>query len=289
MSFEAFFFSILNDFINPADRLYWPVLIFSVFFVWFILILTGEKKPFSYMKEHLFNKKILFHPSSLFDLKMFFLNNFIKFICLSFFASFLLSSHSISVSFLSILRKNFGEIQPITQNLWVIRLSYTLFTFVLLDFLRFFQHYLMHRVPLLWKIHKVHHSAEVLTPLTLNRMHPFEMLISMTRNVFAIAISSALYVYLFQIPLYGYDILGVNLFGFLFNALGANFRHSHIWISFGFLEYIFISPAQHQIHHSKRPEHHNKNLGVCLSLWDLFFKSFIKTNKRMKLKFGIEK
>lgn len=288
MFFDAFFSAMLDDFINPSDRLYWPVLIFSVLLAWCFLLLKGQKKPFSYIRENLLNKRILFHPSSIFDLKLLFFNKFIRFITLSFFASFLISSYSMSVFFLSFLRENLGDIKPLTQSLWVSRFSYTLFTFVLLDFFAFFQHYLMHRVRILWKIHKTHHTAKVLTPLTLNRIHPIEMFISMIRNVLVLSISSALYIYLFQIPVYGFDILGVNLFSFLFNALGANLRHSHIWISFGFLEYIFISPAQHQIHHSKDPKHYNKNLGVCFSFWDLLFKSFIKAEKTMKLEFGVK-
>ena len=205
-----------------------------------------------------------------------------------FFAGFLTSSYSISLYFIEIFRKAFGEISPLSQNWFVIRLSYTVFTFILLDFFRFYQHCLMHKIPLLWKFHQVHHSAEVLTPLTLNRMHPVEMFISMARTVLVNAISSALYVYLFQVPLYGFDILGVNMFGFLFNAIGANLRHSAVWISYGPLEYLFISPAQHQVHHSKDPLHFNKNFGICFSAWDLLFRSFYRANKKMSLQFGLK-
>jgi len=61
--------------------------------------------------------------------------------------------------------------------------------------------------------------------------------------------------------------------GFLFNALGANLRHSHIWLSFGSLERWFISPAQHQIHHSSAEADRDINFGTCLAIWDRLFGS----------------
>ena len=50
---------------------------------------------------------------------------------------------------------------------------------------------------------------------------------------------------------------------------GANLRHSHVKLKYpSFLEYIFISPHQHQIHHSDNPIHFNKNMGSKLAIWD---------------------
>ena len=279
MSFDLFLSTLFDDFINPSERLFFPVLLLSVVLAWSIIFIKEGNRTFLELKKNFFNRDIWLHPSSILDIKIFFLNNLIRFIFLSFFAGFLMSSHSISVWAINTLRETFGEIKPIATDWFVIRLSYTLFSFILLDFLRFFQHFLMHRCKWLWRFHRVHHSAEVLTPLTLNRMHPVEMFIGMARTTLAVTVSSSLYVYLFQVPLYGFEILGVNLFGFMFNALGANLRHSHIWLSFGRLEYLFISPAQHQIHHSKNPQHHHKNLGICLSIWDIFLEVSLKPIK----------
>lgn len=53
---------------------------------------------------------------------------------------------------------------------------------------------------------------------------------------------------------------------------GANLRHSHVWISWGpWLEHVFISPAQHQIHHSNDPVHFDRNMGAFLAIWDRLF------------------
>ena len=72
--------------------------------------------------------------------------------------------------------------------------------------------------------------------------------------------------------------------------LGANLRHSHLWFSYGrFLEHIFISPAQHQIHHSNDKMHYETNYGVVLSVWDWAFGSlYIASTKSQRLSFGLD-
>ena len=76
---------------------------------------------------------------------------------------------------------------------------------------------------------------------------------------------------------------------FLFNITGANLRHSHVNISYGmFLEKIFISPAQHQVHHSISDKHRDKNFGAILAIWDLFGKSLYLSRPNQRLKFGVK-
>ena len=56
--------------------------------------------------------------------------------------------------------------------------------------------------------------------------------------------------------------------------MGSNLRHSHVGIQYWkWVEYIFISPAQHQLHHSIAKEHHDKNFGAALAIWDWLFGS----------------
>ena len=62
---------------------------------------------------------------------------------------------------------------------------------------------------------------------------------------------------------------------------------SHIWLSFGPLNHIFMSPAQHQIHHSRSDKHRDKNLGVALSLWDKIFGTFYQVKGKEFLIFGV--
>ena len=85
-----------------------------------------------------------------------------------------------------------------------------------------------------------------------------------------------------------YDILGANAFVFIFNFLGSNLRHSHIWLSWGDrLENYVISPAQHQIHHSDNPKHFDSNFGSALAIWDRLFNCHIKASQVGKIVYGI--
>ena len=75
---------------------------------------------------------------------------------------------------------------------------------------------------------------------------------------------------------------------FIFNVLGANLRHSHISISYWrWLENIFISPAQHQIHHSVEAKHYNKNYGAILAIWDNLTKTLYFSDKQQNITFGL--
>jgi hypothetical protein len=76
-----------------------------------------------------------------------------------------------------------------------------------------------------------------------------------------------------------------------FIYLYVHLQHSQLWISFtGWLGHLFMSPAHHQIHHSRNPAHFNKNLGSCLALWDWMFGTLYMSRRaeRERLEFGVE-
>ena len=158
------------------------------------------------------------------------------------------------------------------------------------DFSKYFIHRFMHRWPILWSLHKVHHSATVLTPMTVFRTHPLEGIIFSLRSSVTQAISISTFIFLFGNTVSLYTILGVNIFVFIFNVLGSNLRHSHIGIQYWkWVEYFFISPAQHQLHHSVAKEHHDKNFGAALAIWDWLFGSLHHSVDFETLNLGIEK
>ena len=105
----------------------------------------------------------------------------------------------------------------------------------------------MHKWPILWAIHKVHHSATFLTPMTVFRTHPLEGVVFSLRSAFTQAISISSFVFLFGPQVDIATILGANIFIFAFNIAGSNLRHSHIDIRYWkWLEYLIISPALHK-------------------------------------------
>lgn len=167
-------------------------------------------------------------------------------------------------------------------------LAYTAVLLLVEDFCRYWAHRLMHWSPLLWHFHKVHHSPEVLVPISQLRTHPVNGLVNLLRSAIAIPIATVPFLVLFPGDLTVATILGINIGRFAFDMLGAQLRHSHVWVSFGpWLSRIVISPAQHQIHHSRAPEHHDKNFGSQFALWDWLFGTLYVPRRREKLRFGI--
>jgi sterol desaturase/sphingolipid hydroxylase (fatty acid hydroxylase superfamily) len=156
------------------------------------------------------------------------------------------------------------------------------------DFGDFLSHALHHRVPLLWEFHKLHHSAEVLTPITVSRIHPVEQVVgaAVSTMVGGTALGIAGYFLLEQpAPIL---LFGTQAVSFAFMAAGSHLRHSHVWLSWGpVLERVVISPAQHQVHHSTALEHRDRNYGFIFALWDWMFGTLYVPRGRETLIYGL--
>lgn len=167
------------------------------------------------------------------------------------------------------LRFVFGP-SPAWQAGPVDAVAASLALFLCYDGGNFLQHWLQHRSPLLWELHKVHHSAEVMTPVTAVRVHPLaELFATLVLSIMVGTVNGAL-LYLYAGHLAALTILGTNAFIVLHYTIGVyHLQHSHLWLRFPpVLRSIFISPAAHWIHHSKNPLHFDKNFGFALTVWD---------------------
>lgn len=203
-----------------------------------------------------------------------------KLIKSAFFPLVVITMVPVAMSTSSALESIFGYIPPITLSKLTIISIFTFLLFVADDFTRFILHCVLHRNKFLWEFHKVHHSAQVLTPFTIYRSHPVESLLYAFRMTLTQGLVVGACYYFFGPSLKMIDILGANLFVFLFNVCGSNLRHSHIWLGWGDkIEGLFISPAQHQIHHSANPKHFNSNYGSAFACWDRLFSTLIKSSK----------
>ena len=278
---------ITNQFIDPKKRVFLFYILISILIAtaWFMI---NKKLSLKKTLIRIFDKKIFFSKSAKSDYKIFLINQLIMMIV----SPFLITQLTIATA----LYFYFHTIDWLSAGMFVgiakiyIILSFTIFQFTIDDFSKYIVHRFMHKWPVLWALHKVHHSATVLTPMTVFRTHPLEGIIFSLRSAITQAIGISIFFYLFGNLVSLYTIVGVNVFVFVFNILGSNLRHSHIGIRYWkWLEYIFISPAQHQLHHSIAFEHHDKNFGAALAIWDWLFGSLHHSVEFETLHLGIKK
>jgi sterol desaturase/sphingolipid hydroxylase (fatty acid hydroxylase superfamily) len=212
-----------------------------------------------------FPSQVYSSASSQLDFKYLVVNTLIYGI---FIGPMVLTSAGAAQGTLSILVKILGIPEaPLRQSVFI-DIAVTVAIVVAADLGFFVSHYLQHRVSFLWEFHKVHHSAEVLHPVTAYRSHPVDEAIKMTIVGGAIGVVLGLSSYLIGQSVEGITVLGVNALVLLFSVAGSHLRHSHVWLSYGPLDRVFVSPAMHQIHHSCAPQHFDKNLGGTFSIWD---------------------
>ncbi len=156
------------------------------------------------------------------------------------------------------------------------------------DFCTYWVHRIHHQNQVLWPLHKLHHSAEVLTPITLYRKHPLYDAIGSVSSSFVIGGVMGIVLFCFAGSVETWQIAGINAVYFFFNMLGGNLRHSHVWVSFGpVMSHIFISPAMHQIHHSRDPRHYDTNYGEMFALWDWLFGTIYIPKEKEAIEFGL--
>lgn len=170
----------------------------------------------------------------------------------------------------------------------VLGLALTVSLFIVDDFIRWFGHYLHHRIPVLWEFHKVHHSAEVLNFATTDRFHPVEAVIMAGLFTISAGIVNGTFIALWGDALSVPTLAGANILWIGANVIGGVLRHSPFWVSFGpRVERWLISPAMHQIHHSNDPKHYDRNFGGTLAIWDRWFGTVYIPDGHEALTYGI--
>lgn len=267
---------------DPGSRLFHLNLVFTLGFIALWYLFSPSKKTTFW--KLIFRKKYWWNRSTKVDFTFYFLNSLLKIFLFFPLLDFGFFFSQKTARLLLELRGDFLNLEATGFNLF----CFGLFAFVFDDFLRFFHHWLMHKIPLLWRFHQTHHSAKILTPISLYRTHPFESAMATLRNSFSLGVSTGLFLFIFSGSFNVFTFFGVNIFGFIFNLFASNLRHSHIDLSFGWFEAIFISPKQHQIHHSTNPLHFEKNFGVSLTIWDRLLGSYLPSQAITgKLRFGL--
>lgn len=273
----------LTTLVHPTKRVFFPFLVGAAVIaaiVWAVR-LRGRVS----LAAFLFPRRIWLHPSALLDYKLMFARAVIHAALLG---PFVVSSLAVAVAISSALGQAFGPGPAGGVSRATVAALFTLFAFLADDLARYIVHLLAHRVPVLWELHKVHHSAEVLTPFSVYRTHPIESVIMRGGAALCVGIVAGVFSWLFRGKVSGWSILGVEAISVIWNLAGSNLRHSHVWLSYGrVLEHIFISPAQHQLHHSDNPRHYHTNCGSTLAIWDWIGGTLYVTRGREKIRFGL--
>lgn len=270
--------------LKTTGRLSWLYLLSAVAIGFFTITLTlwkNNQLNMSNLLRESFDFSHWKHPSSLTDYAYYFLETILY---TSFLSYFVITSLSVSIFTFTALQTLVGTYSLHTNVL--IQIIYTIIFLCAYDFSRFYIHHLEHRYGVLWEFHKFHHSAEALNPFTVYRIHPVESLFLNSLSGISTGIVTGIFVLFFP-GITMYTFAGVNFGLFLFH-LYSNLRHTHVWLNFPKgLSYILLSPAQHQIHHSRDPKHQDKNLGAIFGFWDFMYGTLYIPTTKEELIFGL--
>ncbi len=271
-----------DHFFDSENRIYYMYLLSSLLLSLFVYSRRKKKKSFF---SYVFDKRIWMSKSAINDYLIFAFNNLFKVL---FIGPYLILSLYISFYIQEYLTVWFGFPDKSLSIVETV-IFYTITLTLVNDFLSYLLHLALHKTPILWEFHKVHHSATTMNPMTQYRIHPVELILNNVRGIMGYGFVTGIFDYYSNHELDTVVFVGANIFTFLFMFFGANLRHSHVKLRYpSFLEYIFISPFQHQIHHSISKHHYDKNMGSKLAVWDFIFGTLILSKEASRIRFGVE-
>lgn len=158
-----------------------------------------------------------------------------------------------------------GLMNALDVPLWLA----VLLTVLIFDFAIWLQHLITHKVPILWRLHRVHHADRDIDVTTAIRFHPVEIALSMGLKIGL--------VYLLGPP-----ALGIILFEIILNGT-AMFNHANWRIPprvDAVLRLFIVTPDMHRVHHSDQRAEHDSNYGFSLSIWDRLFGTYVAQPQR---------
>src|SRR5215218_8889306 len=135
------------------------------------------------------------------------------------------------------------------------------FLFLATDFIWYWYHRFGHEVNLFWSVHVVHHQSEDFNYTVSGRI---TVLQAFVRGFFWCVL-----------PLIGFPASMISVL-LLVHGAYPFFTHTQLVGKLGWLEYIFVTPSHHRVHHSSNPEYLDKNFGDVLIIWDKLFGTFVK-------------
>jgi len=135
---------------------------------------------------------------------------------------------------------------------------------LIFDFAIWAQHLVTHKIPLLWRFHRMHHADRDMDVTTAIRFHPVEIAFSMLLKVGLVY-------------LIGPSAIAIVIFEVLLNGT-AMFNHSNLKLPLPLdnaVRRLLVTPDMHRVHHSVHRHEHDSNYGFALSIWDRIFGTYI--------------
>ena len=227
---------------------------------------SGRERPAGLL-QFLLPWDIYSHPSARVDVGLYVLERLLH---PFWYATLILTVGTATEAGVITLLSSIGTTPDLESSLgWM--LLYSLCTLLIYDFVFYAIHYTEHKVPALWAIHKVHHSAEVLTPLTRYREHFLEGPLYAAGSAFSYGLAGGVFGWLFNGGITQATLFNIGFFSLLFGFNGS-FRHYHVAFHYPrWLSKWLHSPVMHHTHHSYLPQHWDTNLAAVTSLWDRLF------------------
>jgi sterol desaturase/sphingolipid hydroxylase (fatty acid hydroxylase superfamily) len=134
---------------------------------------------------------------------------------------------------------------------------------IAMDFIIWLQHVMVHAVPVLWRLHRVHHADPDYDVTTGARFHPIEIILSMLIKFATIVVLGA-------------PVVAVVIFEVMLNAT-AMFNHGNIRLPAAidrWVRWVVVTPDMHRVHHSVEDDETNSNFGFNLTWWDRLFGTY---------------
>lgn len=254
----------------------------SMFSVWSLLaafaisaafLLSRKRMRPRLLLRALLPSKLWASRSSRIDVVFFLLNTFVTGTLIGW---GLLSFGAVSRWTFDVAHGLFGHGALPVASPWLRSAALTVALFLAYDFGYWLDHYSAHKIPARWAFHRVHHTAEVLSPLTAYRVHPVDTLLFANIVAVTTGVTDGLARFLLGAPTQAVMLDGSNIVLLVFLFTTIHLQHSHIDIRLtGWLGRLVFSPAHHHIHHSSKASHYDTNLGSCLAIWDWMFGTLI--------------
>ena len=156
-------------------------------------------------------------------------------------------------------QQGWGVLNYVEVPFWIA----VLIAVIALDFVIWLQHVMVHAIPLLWRLHRVHHADPDYDLTTGARFHPIEIILSMLIKFATIAVL-------------GPPVVAVIIFEVLLNAT-AMFNHGNVRLpakADRVLRWFVVTPDMHRVHHSVEDDETNSNFGFNLPWWDRLFGTY---------------